>query len=76
LEYVLDALGKSAAEGVSERAVIPARFVGLLLKAYDEGREAFLRAHFEVEEVVFGLGHGVEHAELAGELIDKGLPVR
>ncbi|KAG6893473.1 hypothetical protein C0992_009833 [Termitomyces sp. T32_za158] len=75
-EYVLDALGKSAAEGVPECAVIPARFVGLLFEAYDEGREAFLGAHFEVEEVVFGLGHGVEHAELAGELIDEGLPVR
>ncbi|KAG6874344.1 hypothetical protein C0992_007867 [Termitomyces sp. T32_za158] len=75
LEYVLDALGKSAVEGVSERAVIPACFVGLLLEAYDEGREAFLGAHLEVKEVVLGLSHGVKHAKLAGELVDKGLPV-
>ncbi|KAG6892025.1 hypothetical protein C0992_002218, partial [Termitomyces sp. T32_za158] len=55
--------------------VVPRGFVSLLLKLHQECGEAFVRGHFQVDQVVLGFGDGVVYAELLRELLYKGLPI-
>ncbi|KAG5347605.1 hypothetical protein C0989_011775, partial [Termitomyces sp. Mn162] len=72
---VLDPLGQGTMEGEPEGVVIPAGLVGLLFKSYDEGREAFVVAHSEVEEIFLCLCYGVKDAKLTRELLSESEPM-
>ncbi|KAG6884129.1 hypothetical protein C0993_001124 [Termitomyces sp. T159_Od127] len=63
-EDVLDVLGQGAAKSKSESVVVPAGFVGLLLKVDNEGGELLVVVHLEIEEVLFGLRYSVKYSKL------------
>ncbi|KAG5316861.1 hypothetical protein C0989_012268, partial [Termitomyces sp. Mn162] len=62
-------------EGEPEGVVIPAGLVGLSFEPYDEGREAFVVAHSEVEEIFLRLCYGVKDAKLTRELLSESEPM-
>ncbi|KAG5319490.1 hypothetical protein C0989_000924, partial [Termitomyces sp. Mn162] len=62
-------------EAEPEGVVIPAGLVGLSFKPYDEGREAFVVAHSEVEEIFLRLCYGVKDAKLTQELLSESEPM-
>ncbi|KAG5322731.1 hypothetical protein C0989_012508, partial [Termitomyces sp. Mn162] len=72
---VLDPLGQGTTEGELEGIVIPAGLVGLSFESYNEGREAFIVAHSEVEEIFLHLCYGVKDAKLTRELLSESEPM-
>ncbi|KAG5348551.1 hypothetical protein C0989_010006, partial [Termitomyces sp. Mn162] len=72
---VLDPLGQGTTEGEPEGVVIPAGLIGLSFEPYDEGREAFVVAHSEVEEIFLRLCYGVKDAKLTRELLSESEPM-
>ncbi|KAG6876767.1 hypothetical protein C0993_000546 [Termitomyces sp. T159_Od127] len=75
VEDALNALRQGTVKGKSESIVVPAGFVGLLLKSDNKGGELFIVAHLEVEEVLLGLHYSVKYSKLTQELLCKGLPI-
>ncbi|KAG5348517.1 hypothetical protein C0989_010210, partial [Termitomyces sp. Mn162] len=62
-------------EGELEGIVIPAGLIGLSFELYNEGHEAFVVVHLEVEEIFLRLCYGVKDAKLTRELLGESEPI-